>query len=168
MKGTPKNSSRGCSLNQLETSFQMCECATKRVAHTSRVSISSLFSPFFVLHLQNLQFFKRGCVWLHVFICTCTCKVGMYHLAWNYMYWILLLLQFSKQPIHQYAANWSHSNWQNWSLFAPFCRYWSKLIEHSFQFLTLIYDQLHSELYKGNVWKRLLLYKKGLKKRSEK
>ena len=59
MKGTPKNSSRGCSLNQLETPFQMCECATKRVAHTSRVSISSLFSPFFVLHLQN---FSSGAV----------------------------------------------------------------------------------------------------------
>ena len=164
MKGTPKNSSRGCSLNQLETSFQMCECATKWVAHTSRVSISSLFSPFFVLHLHNLQFFKRGCVWLHVFMYM-HMQSGHVSPGMDYMYWILL--QFSKPPIHQYAANWSHSNWQNWSLFAPFYRYWSKLIEHSFQFLTLIYDQLHSELYKGNVWKRFLLYKKGLKKRSE-
>ena len=82
MKGTPKNSSRGCSLNQLETSFQKCECATKQVAHTSRVSISSLFSPFFVLHLSSLQFFKRGCVCDYMSLCTCTCKVGMYHLAW--------------------------------------------------------------------------------------
>ena len=41
-----------------------------------------LFSFFSFLCAAPSKFFKRGCVWLHVFICTCTCKVGMYHLAW--------------------------------------------------------------------------------------